>query len=312
MRRACLAILVLAACDRAGTRAPAPSPPIGAAAGSVLARQPVADASSSSVSVRGEPCGALECTQYESASDAFLQAIAGDALVLGVGEAHAPKGATADSAAKRFAQELLPRLEGRASDLLVELMMPPAGCNDAAADVREKQAPATSRQAGTNQNEYVAMGDRAKTLGIVPDLLRPTCADLDGVRRAGDDAITASLQLIAHLSIAQGEKLVDRDARSDADRGKMVVLYGGMLHNDLAPRGENARWSYAPELANHVGGRFVAVDLVVPEFIGDDDTWRAFAWWPHYDRRRLGRKATLFRTGDRSYVLVFPETHRAE
>jgi hypothetical protein len=91
----------------------------------------------------------------------------------------------------------------------------------------------------------------------------------------------------------------------------MVVLYGGMLHNDLAPRDDrSARWSYAPELASHVGGRFVAVDLVVPEFIGDDESWRAFAWWPHYDRLRLGGKVTLFRTGEKSYVLVFAETTR--
>jgi hypothetical protein len=152
------------------------------------------------------------------------------------------------------------------------------------------------------------MGERARALGIVPDMLRPTCADLEGVRRAGDDAIAASLELIARLSATQGARLVDRDARSDADRGKTVVLYGGMLHNDLAPKPEAARWSYAPELARRVGGRFVAVDLVVPEFIGDDETWRALPWWPHYDRRRLGRRATLFRTGAASYVLVFPAT----
>jgi hypothetical protein len=59
-----------------------------------------------------------------------------------------------------------------------------------------------------------------------------------------------------------------------------------------------------------VHGRFVAVDLVVPEYIGDDEAWRAFAWWPHYDRARLGAKTTVFRTGERSFVLVFPETRR--
>jgi hypothetical protein len=117
------------------------------------------------------------------------------------------------------------------------------------------------------------------------------------------------LELIARLSLAQAERLVDRDARSDADRGKMVVVYGGMLHNDLAPPRESARWSYAPSLAAHVGGRFVAVDLVVPEFIGDDETWSSLAWWPLYSRSRLGAKATLFRTGERSFVIVFPETH---
>jgi hypothetical protein len=196
--------------------------------------------------------------------------------------------------------------------LLVELMTPPIGCADAAAEVREKQAPATSRQAEINQNEYVAMGERARTLGIVPDMLRPTCADLDRVRGAGDDAIAASLDLIARLSLGQARRLVDRDARSDADRGKIVVLYGGMLHNDLAPPPESARWSYGPELSKAVGGRFVAIDLVVPEFIHDDDTWNALPWRAHYDRARLGSKVTLFRTGERSFVIVFPATSPGE
>jgi hypothetical protein len=150
------------------------------------------------------------------------------------------------------------------------------------------------------------MGERARALGVVPDMLRPSCDDLEGVRKAGDEAISASLEMIARLSAVQAERLIERDARSDADRGKMVVLYGGLLHNDLAPPREKARWSYAPDLDAYVRGRFVAVDLVVPEHIGDDDAWRSFAWWPHYDRARLGGKTTRFRTGERSFVIVFP------
>jgi hypothetical protein len=256
----------------------------------------------------GVRCGDLGCAQYDTPRDAFLAALASDPAVLGIGEAHAPKGATVPSAAKRFADDLLPALAGRASDLVVELMMPPTGCADAAAEVRRSQAPATSRQAETNQNEYLAMGERARALGVVPDMLRPTCADLDAVRRAGDDAIGASLEMIARLSASQVRHLVDRDARSDADRGKAVVVYGGMLHNDLAPPKENARWSYALDVDAYVHGRFTAIDLVVPEYIGDDEAWRAFSWWPHYDRARLGAKTTMFRTGERSFVIVFPES----
>jgi hypothetical protein len=87
-------------------------------------------------------CGA-DCRQYDSVGDAFLDefldAIVGNPRVIGIGEAHAPKGATAASAAKRFTADLLPLLEGKASDLLLELMMPPAGCADAAAQVKKKQ-----------------------------------------------------------------------------------------------------------------------------------------------------------------------------
>jgi hypothetical protein len=255
--------------------------------------------------LRGVPCGPLDCHQYASPLDAFVDALGADPLVIGVGEAHAPKGARVASAAKRFADELLPALAGRASDLLVELMMPPSGCADATAEARQAQKPVTSRESEHNQNDYLAMGEKARSLGIVPDMLRPSCADMDTVRAANDSAVEASLDLIARLSRAQVERLVDRDARSDADRGKIVVVYGGLLHNDLAPAADAARWSYAPEVDAHVGGRFVAIDLIVPEFITDDGTWRKLAWWPHYDARTMGSRVTLFRTGERSFVLVF-------
>jgi hypothetical protein len=299
MRRAVLVLAALVACDHHTAAPPAPATSASATATPAPSVAPLGG---------GIACGALSCTQFDSPRDAMLAALAGDARVVAIGEAHAPKGATAPSAAKRFTDELLPLFAGRASDLLVELMMPPKGCADAAAEVRQKQAPATSQQAPTNQNEYLTMGDKARALGVVPDMLRPSCADMDGVRDAGDDAIEASLEMIARLSTAQAEKLLDRDARSDADRGKAVVVYGGMLHNDLDPPPDRAKWSYATALDAKTGGKLVAIDLVVPEFIVDDATWRGFPWFSHYDRARLGAKTTLFRVGEKSFVLVFPET----
>jgi hypothetical protein len=250
----------------------------------------------------------MGCVQYDTARAAFAAVVASDPRVLAVGEAHAQRDAKVPSAARRFAEDLLPTIAPRASDLLVELMMPPRGCVDAAEEVREKQAAVTAHQAPADRNEYVVMGERARSLGVVPDMLRPSCADLDGVMSAGDDAIGASLELIARLTREQASRLVERDARSDADAGKMVVIYGGLLHNDLAATGEAARWSYAPALDATVDGRLVAVDLVVPEFIGDDASWTSLPWRRYYDEARLGAKATLFRTGERSYVLVFPRT----
>jgi hypothetical protein len=86
----------------------------------------------------------------------------------------------------------------------------------------------------------------------------------------------------------------------------MVVVYGGALHNDLSPAPAAAGWSYAPAIDSYVRGRLIAIDLIVPEFIGDDATWRSLPWWPYYERSRLGDQTTLFRTGPRSFVLVFP------
>jgi hypothetical protein len=59
-------------------------------------------------------------------------------------------------------------------------------------------------------------------------------------------------------------------------------------------------------MQSHTNGRYVALDLIVPEFIKDNDTWRSLPWYAHYDRARLGDHVTLFEVAPRSYVLVFP------
>ena len=56
-----------------------------------------------------------------------------------------------------------------------------------------------------------------------------------------------------------------------------------------------------------MGGKLVSIDLVVPEFIGDDATWKSLPWVSSYDRAKLGSRVTLIKSGDRSYVLVFAE-----
>jgi len=253
----------------------------------------------------GVPCGALECRQYDSFVDAFESTLRGHPLAVAVGEAHAQFGTSVPSSAKHFADEILPRLKGRASDLLVELMNPPTGCAKTTEVVRQEQTAVTRSQAPTDQGEYVAMGDKARALGIVPDLLRPTCADLDAVKAAGEDAIPASLSMIARLTRAQATKLLARDAASPADREKMVVTYGGAIHIDPSPPPERADWSFGPALVAATGGRYVAVDVFVPELIDGSESWKRRPFTAHYDRAKLGAKTTVFREGA-TYVIVLP------
>jgi hypothetical protein len=230
-------------------------------------------------------------------------------VVLGVGEAHAQKAdASAPSTTKRFTTELLPALRDRASDLVVELLIPPKGCQKPEAEhkVRTEQKQVTAPQADTNQADYLALGEAARAIGVVPDGLRPSCADLEDVAKAGDDTIPRMLGLIARLAAAAGKKLYERDVAVSPD--KMVVLYGGAMHNDLAPKPGREPYSFGPALAGVTGDRYVELDVFAPEAIGDSETWRGFAWYPHYDRAAHGAKAALFRVGPRSFVLVFPRS----
>jgi hypothetical protein len=284
-------------------RAPASDPAPPASASSLS--PPSLSVSPPSPSSTG-PCGPLACTPYDSFSAAFEAALAAADLprIVAVGEAHRPKGATVPSSAQRFTDEILPSLRGRASDLLVELLAPQKGCERTTADVKQKQSVVTSKQAPTDQDEYRTMGDRARALGVVPDLLWLTCQDLAEVSDAGEAAIDVSLRTIQRLTRAKVQKLVDRDLASPTDKNKFVVTYGGAIHNDPEPTPERAAWSFGPALDAYVGGKYVAVDVFVPEFIRDDASWKSQDWYVHYDKTKLGGKTTLFRTGARSFVIV--------
>lgn len=303
--------LLLPAC----APAPAPeSPPVTPAASSASAAHTpappaiVAPAEPPRAAA-GKPCGALECRLFDAPEDALRVVLAGNPLVLGIGEAHAQKGMEGvESAARRFTTRLLPVVGGRASDLVVELMLPPRGCKPAEQQVREQQKEVTRHQAESNQSEYVTMGDAARKLGVIPDALRPTCADLDRAARAGDGAIAVMLENIARLAGAKARELLARNEKAGAE--KMVILYGGALHNDASPAAARAAWSFGPEMRSATKDRYVELDLFVPESIQDTDSWKVMPWVAHYDKAALGGSTVLFKTGPASWVMVFPRTPR--
>lgn len=266
---------------------------------------PHIDAAVTLSTLGGAPCtldkNDVECGAFERAEDAFEVVLKEDPAVLGVGEAHAQRGAVVSSSTKRFTDMLLPLLAGRTSDLLVELMMPPKGCVKQAETMRSVQKPVVTQQAETNQNEYVAMGEAARKLGIVPDLLRPSCDDLAAINDAGDDAIDRSLETIARLTTAQATKMIEARGRGS----KMVVTYGGALHNDAKPPPERAAWAYGPALSRAVGGRYVELDVYVPDFITGDDSWGKQPFFSAWEKNKSAHKALLFRVAPKSYVLIF-------
>lgn len=310
--RSTLPLLAFALAACAGSAAPADNPPPAAAppppvvaTAAPSASAPVAAAAPAA----GRPCGDLGCRTFDAPEDALQVVLASKPLVLGVGEAHAQKGMEGvDSAAKRFTERFLPALKDRASDLVVELMLPPKGCKPAEEKVRTAQREVTQQQAASNQSEYVTMGEAARKLGIVPDALRPSCADLDGAAKAGDQAVLTMLEVIARLAGAKAKELVARNQKLGAD--KVVVLYGGAIHNDVSPGRERLAWSFGPDLAAATNGRYVELDIFVPESIRDSRSWKEMPWYHAYDPSAHGGSTVLFQTGPASWALIFPRTAR--
>jgi hypothetical protein len=254
-------------------------------------------------------CGNVDCRIFGSPAEAFRTVLGENPRVLGIGETHALRGSEAvEPATRRFTRDLLPLLAGRTSDLVVELLLPNAACHAETKAAKETQRVVTEHQAPTDQNDYVALGTAAKALGIRPHALEPTCDDLAHIGKGGADAIATSLDVIARLSRELATRLLDaNDAANDA-RG--VVLYGGALHNDITPRPGREGWSYGPSLASKTSGRYVELDLIVPEFIGDSPAWRSFPWVPSFDPMAHPREAALLTPAVHGFVLVFPRTEQ--
>ncbi|WP_437686264.1 hypothetical protein [Sorangium sp. So ce176] len=298
------AATLLAACGNAPAGAGAPAP---ASAAAVEATSPSAappPAQQAAGAPAQAPCGALGCLAFDTPAQAFSHVLRSGPRVLAVGESHAQQGAEGvPSATRRFTELFLPALAGRASDLIVELWAADPRCDkEQVARVEGEQRAVTQAQSASNQGEFLALGGEAKRLGVTPHLLVPSCEEYDAIVRAGPDAVTAMLEMIARLTAAKAKALLGREGAA----GKMVIAYGGALHNDVAPRPGRERWSFGPELSATTGGKYVELDLIVREFIGDSESWRALPWYPHFDREGHPDKAVLFNPAPGSYALIFP------
>jgi hypothetical protein len=219
---------------------------------------------------------------------------------VGFGEAHAPSDFTARTTVRRFQEELLPGLAPRSGHLLVELLAPPKGCEQQRKQVQTESDAITTGQSKDNQNEYVQLGHAARELGVAPDILRPSCQDMQAIASA-EVGVLVMMETIATLSVETTQEWL---AVTNPQR-PLVILYGGALHNDLVPRDNLETWSYGPRLSDLSAGHYVEVDLVVPELVADSDSWRKFVWYDAVRSLAKGHGPTLVQASERSFALVF-------
>ncbi|MCA9668312.1 MAG: hypothetical protein KC503_22120 [Myxococcales bacterium] len=272
------------------------------------------------------PKPSYRISAHESAAAALRAVLAAhpDVRVLGFGEYHQKKGAAkVTSAIKRFTSALLPLVNARASDLIVETWVSTGACGKTEQRVA-KVVRKTTKRPVTTENEVVTLIKRADKLHVRPHILKMTCKDYEHVRPKGKVDFARFLKLTGDQLLA---KIVavrkDRDAlraklanakgnkaarmRAILARKQLVLVYGGALHNDRAPSKEFAAYAYGPRASKAAGeGRYVEVDLFVPEYIEEKGSLVSEeGWFAEFRRRASAQQALLIRRGPGSYAIVF-------
>jgi len=310
-----VALLGAPACGRDAARPPGrPSVALDAAAAGpgAAARPRWVEASDG-----GVPRHAL----FPGAGAALAHVLESRPRVVGFGEYHQRiGGATVPSAIKRFTEQMLPVLAPEATDLVLETWITDGACGATEKKVVANVKKTTERPKAT-ENEILTLAVRARAARVQPHALKVTCADykkllggknVDYVkllefigRQLHDTALAALTRPASQPVTAPDGGAAGAAGAGGPDRRRLVALYGGALHNDRYPAAGLEAWSYAADLAKH--GRYVEVDLYVPEYVTGDERLAKEPWYPLL-RRAAPDRVVVVERGQGSYIFILATT----
>ncbi len=247
------------------------------------------------------------CTVVPSPLAGFQRVLERKPAILAVGEYHEVNGAPkVPSAIRRFTRELLPALKGRLASVVVETWMLNGKCGAA-----EQQATAavekTTQRPKTTEDEVTTLLDRTYEMGAKNHILMIDCDDYRSmIDDAGSLDAEASLLLVKRKVEAKALEVIEREEGGTAE--KVLLLYGGAVHNDLRPLPEWSAYSFGPALAQETGGHAIELDLLVPEYVEADEDLVKEPWFAGAMALAKAGKTVLINPHPEVYLLLFPRT----
>jgi hypothetical protein len=241
--------------------------------------------------------------EHDDLAAAVASLIQPDTRVLGFGELHARTdrpASTAPSVLSRFTTEILPSLAPRVSDLVIETWQIDSSCGAVAAKATESLRAATRRPA-TTPGELETLVTAATRLHIPRHGMRVTCQDYRALSAGDDDAIIHMMD----LTTSELTRIVKGLLRRPVGSQRLILVYGGALHNDRSPAPGLATWSYAGAVDAASDRGFLEIDLIAPDLARSDPATAAQPW-----AALLGssRRVVTFHRGERSHVIILPSS----
>jgi hypothetical protein len=241
---------------------------------------------------------------YADLAAAVAATVPANARVIGFGEIHARiDRARVQSALSRFTTAL-PAFGQAISDLVVETWIVDPKCGQKAVETTAKVEMEVKRPEAT-KSEIALLADAAKAAKIQPHAMTLACRDYEKLAPKNGEAdplamltlTTKELQRIATSAVKHRDK--------DPAHRPWIALYGGALHNDRFPGAGVAEWSYAETIDLATDGKYIEIDLIVPEFAEADKASKEQPWFPLV---AAADRVLVWKRGERSFVMILPRT----
>jgi hypothetical protein len=222
--------------------------------------------------------------------------------IIGIGEVHAstdgPGGATTLA---RFTRDVFPVLAPHVTDLVIETWRLDGTCG-AQAEAVVTQVETDTKRPEATKSEIVLLAEAAVALNVRPHDLAISCAEYDTLQGPADAEGQRAVAYGQLLRLLTG-KLGDYAQRGLDTPDAAIVLYGGAVHNDVAPTEALADYSYGAAAAAKGGASYMELDLYAPELIRGNTNLLEPAWAPLLDATGPDH-VILYERGPGSFVLL--------
>lgn len=245
--------------------------------------------------------------RFADLASALAAIIPADTRVVGIGELHARTDrAKARSALAAFT-DAMPAFADKMSDLVVETWVVDPNCGKQAVKATAKVEAEVKRPVET-KSEIALLADAARARNVQPHAMRLTCKDYATIAPASGEPDTVAMLGLVTRELTRIATSAVRHRDKQKDKRPWIVVYGGALHNDRFPSAGVAEWSYAESVDLVTDGRYVELDLIVPEFAEADTVSQQQPWFPLV---AAADRVLVWERSERSFVVVLPRT-RAE
>ena len=246
-----------------------------------------------------------ELKTFDSPAAALDSLLAAKPRVIAFGEYHEIAGGpVARTALAHFREELFPRIAPQATDLIVETWVTEGNCGAKEEKVVAEVAETTKRPEET-ESDIVKLLKEAKAARLAPHILTVSCPLYQSL--LDEEGEVDFEKLLAAITDLLRSKIRAQWELRRYSTEKAVLVYGGALHNDLFPRKELKAFTFGAWAEKETRGRYLEVDLYVPEFIERDKQIVAEGWYPLLKKVPPGKTA-LVKRGKDSFIVVFPRS----